>query len=499
MARSLRISRSTVYNTLWSALLQWSRVGVNAVVFLLISRWLTLDEIGAVAAITAPIVLLQTFQRGVIPDAVVQEADASDRKLSTLFFVSTAIGAGAFVLLLLSSGLVGQIIEVPNAGYMMATLSISPLLLGLSAVHEGILRKSHKIKALTVRTGVSLTLAAIPTIFMAANGFGAWSIVVYTVGGVALSSVITIWACQWKPSVVFCAPYFRHILPRLSGLVGRYALSAAIVPVLQLSIVVFLGAASGGIFQIAQRLLALIDSIIAAPIRFMALPLFAKARSGSDELSIGVFKAVTISLMIGAPVYFGLSAAAPILLPLLIGSNGEDAYRSFQILCTYGPAAIVSGIISQAMVSQGFAVAVFYRAAIMTVILIVPCALALTKSVEWVSAMYAIFGGYVGLLPTLFVTKRFLGVSSISLIGQSLLVIGPSVVASLAAWGLIKTSFAQSLPGGPLATLVLAGIVGLTIYLGSLGLTHRSEMKALTKMLIERRGARPISVDGGTS
>ena len=39
----------------WSTLLQWSRLGVNAALFLIVARFLTLAEIGAFATAFAPV------------------------------------------------------------------------------------------------------------------------------------------------------------------------------------------------------------------------------------------------------------------------------------------------------------------------------------------------------------------------------------------------------------------------------------------------------------
>ena len=54
----------------WSGVLQWARVGINAVVFLILSRFLSLAELGAVAAAQAPVLVLQGILTVTLPNGV---------------------------------------------------------------------------------------------------------------------------------------------------------------------------------------------------------------------------------------------------------------------------------------------------------------------------------------------------------------------------------------------------------------------------------------------
>jgi len=55
----------------WSFALQWSRVGINAGLFLIAARFLTLAEIGAFATVFAPIRLTQGLHKAGIGESVI--------------------------------------------------------------------------------------------------------------------------------------------------------------------------------------------------------------------------------------------------------------------------------------------------------------------------------------------------------------------------------------------------------------------------------------------
>ena len=63
----------------WSFVLSWSRVGINAALFLAATRVLTLAEIGMFATAFAPIRLLQAVQKAGVSDAVVLFGDKGRR------------------------------------------------------------------------------------------------------------------------------------------------------------------------------------------------------------------------------------------------------------------------------------------------------------------------------------------------------------------------------------------------------------------------------------
>jgi O-antigen/teichoic acid export membrane protein len=131
----LGVKRASGLLTLfWSGVLQWARVGVNAVVFLLLSRWLTLSEIGAVAAAQAPVLILQAILTATIPDFVVQEVGLDRRRLSTLFWLSMAVGAGSVLLLIAAAPVIVAGIDDPHAAKFLYALSLCPFFWCLSSV-----------------------------------------------------------------------------------------------------------------------------------------------------------------------------------------------------------------------------------------------------------------------------------------------------------------------------------------------------------------------------
>ena len=82
-----------------------------------------------------------------------------------------------------------------------------------------------------------------------------------------------------------------------------------------------LGPVAAGVFQIAQRFLTLAATVTLTPLRFASLPVFVQVRDDAGRLRRVVVETAGLVSLVSAPIYFGLLAVAPILLPLAVGEE----------------------------------------------------------------------------------------------------------------------------------------------------------------------------------
>lgn len=476
----------------WSALLQWARVGLNAIVFLILSRWLSLEQIGAFAAAQAPVVYLHALQRSIIPDAVVQQQDITDRQSDTLFWISMATG----VVFSLGLVAVAEVLPVLTGSTavrsLLLALSPTPLFLAVAAVSDGLMRKRLEMKQLTLRTVVATGLAAVPTLYLGYAGYGPWALTAFMGVSSALASLLTFFMARWRPALRFDRDYAGRMAPMLLSLLGRYGLTSLTLPLFQFAVITNLGLVAGGIFQLGQRLLGLVDSLVTTPVRFVALPMFARLSADDARFATGFTKGVGYAAVLTAPIYLGLAAVAPMLLPLVVGpENGPPAVTTFQLLCLYGPPGVVVGLISQAFVSRGRASVAFNRAVLMFVLSTTACVGASFFSVEAVALAYSLVAGFVGLLPSLALVQRYCGVSAGALLraaGAPLLaaVVMAAVVLPATLWGAAHVRAGIE----TLAALAVCIVLGVVIYgLLMLVVARREAVTLFHKLAPDRRAS----------
>ena len=114
-------------------------------------------------------------------------------------------------------------------------------------------------------------------------------------------------------------------------------MTSSILPILQLMVGASLGPAAAGIFQIAQRFLSLAATITIEPIRFVVLPVLAEVGEDRHRFQRGTLMALRLTNFVILPVFFGLLAVTPVLLPLVIGSEKSAmSVMSVQMLLLVG-------------------------------------------------------------------------------------------------------------------------------------------------------------------
>lgn len=357
-------------HTAWSVLLQWSRLGFGALLFLIAARHLTLAEIGAFATAFAPVRLLQMVLRAGVGDLAVLRSGPDQH--NAVFALSAGLGLVATTLL------AGAGLALPEpVGPMLMTLAPGPLLLGLSLPAEATLRQRLNIRALALRSFAAQGTAAGIALLALYQGAGAWSLVCFALINTALSGALSLWLARVWPSGLPASGQIRALLPDLARLSLRDLANSATLPILQLMISAALGLTAAGAFQIASRIIGLTDALAIAPIRYVALPRFAalSARALPGALQASLRHTATIAALI----YPLAALLAPELLTLAIGPDHTDA-----ILPLIWPLALAGlcSALSMPLVQALTAASAIHLTTSRTLIL---CALSLTLALPGLS------------------------------------------------------------------------------------------------------------------
>lgn len=349
----------------WSVVLQWSRFGIAAIVFFVIARWISLAEIGSFAVAAAPLRLLLIIHRTGITDAVIVQRAGPHmaRDTNALFALSifAALVSSSTMLLgaYLASGLPALSDEIFT---MMAYLALVPILTGIAAVPEGILRHNLRIRALALRTMAVQSCAAVAAIIAAIQGLGAWSLVIFLLVNAGLGAIATSMLARWRPRRLPAGADLRRSLPFVMLLSGQGLMATALQPILQVGVGVWLGMADAGAFQIALRFLGLLDAIAVAPLRFLALPLLTTVTISSRNPVSMILRGLRLATLILAPVYFGAAAVASSILLLFVGSDhAASSVVLLQTFCIFGFANAVCMVLMQASVATGQAQLALWR------------------------------------------------------------------------------------------------------------------------------------------
>ncbi|HBZ43274.1 MAG TPA: hypothetical protein DEO85_04290 [Maritimibacter sp.] len=457
----------------WSIVLQFSRFGGNAVVFLALARFLTLEQIGAFGMAYAPIRWTQALHKSGISNSVVASIHVAgdcrpdDRApaFTALFWLSLGVtgfavlGIGLLAWGLARTGPSGE----PVAAMMLVMLAV-PVAFGLSAVSEGLLQKRLQVRALALRTVVVQIAAAVVAVWLARAGWGAWSLVGFAGMNAVASAVLSIILAGWRPHRGPCIADMKAELPQMTAISARAVVAAGTRPMMQVAIGLVLGLDAAGAFQIAQRIYQILDALCLAPIRFLVLPLFARARDAAGGVLSGdvVLRGLGIAGLVTAPVYVGTLVVAAPALDLAIGpDNARAAVLPLQILCLLGFNITAVTILTQAATAAGYPGLPLRRAMLTFVLTLAFGAPALLISTEAVTAAF-VAGSYVALARYFIALGGKLRVAATDLVAA---VLRPYLAALLA---FLPLAFSQWIVRADFSTggYALALLVTLVSYAG---------------------------------
>lgn len=161
------------------------------VVVVLLARILPPAEFGLITFSMIFLGLAEMFASFGVDAAVVQKKDLTQQDRNTAWTLSTAAGLIAALLLYLSSGFIAQFFRLAELEDMLSLMGLHFMLFGCGAVIRGqMLRRLDFYDLFWIDSSAHLIGYCGVTIYMALNGYGAWSFVLGTLSSTAISTII---------------------------------------------------------------------------------------------------------------------------------------------------------------------------------------------------------------------------------------------------------------------------------------------------------------------
>ena len=352
--KDVKMSRSLAMRTgVWSTLLQLVRIGIQTLVFLVFARHLGINELGYYSFAYAFVQITQSFVRtGVLEIVVASQRD--DREFISSAYVSSLIfGALASAIIILAGAVALFNGEHGRSGLYLLVFSVLPLVEALGVVPEALLRRKLQFQSLTLRTLLALSVAAVVSLIAGSLGLGATALVAFNMTASVISTVVALIVCGRLPSLGATQREVREISkPALNVALSTLA-SGSIVPLSQIAVGTISGAAAAGAYAIAQRLVALINTVTVDPVRLTALPILSRLAGDEEGRRNALLEAAGLSMTLLAPLYLGVAAISGVVLPLMLGPNGALAAPVLQALTWHFIPLVMSMISAQLLLVLG--------------------------------------------------------------------------------------------------------------------------------------------------
>jgi O-antigen/teichoic acid export membrane protein len=174
--------------------------GIQLAATVVLARLLAPEDFGLITMVTTSSLLLETFGRAGFTEAVVQREKIDNCLAGNLFWITAGAGFLLTVGFAATGTLMARFYRNPQVESVAVAMSVTIFLSSLSVVHNALLTRAMRPKAISANVLLSRFASVAVSILLAWAGWGPWALVA---GAVAqtLSQTVGAWTlCQWIPA-----------------------------------------------------------------------------------------------------------------------------------------------------------------------------------------------------------------------------------------------------------------------------------------------------------
>lgn len=414
--------------------------------------------------------------------AIVQRLTVSRRLLSSLFWLNCLVGLLLAGFVSATSPLAAGFFHTPDLGRILCVLSLSIWFTSCGIVHNSILMRDMRFRALAIIDLCSALVAYLVALTCAHAGYGVWSLVFANVA-TAMTGTLLYWgASRWNPAWAFNREDLRSVAGfslNLSGavIVNFFARNADNIVIGRVR-----GQAELGNYQMAYNLMLTPISNISSTIAQITFPAFSRIQT--DNLR---FKSAYVrqSMMVGLltfPIMAGMGILADPLIRAVLGAKWVGAILVFQILAPVGLIQSISTLVGQIYTAKGRTDLMFRWAIGSTVVLVASFIVGSHWGAVGVATAYGLSYLLLLLYPQYAIPFRLIDLK----VREFFLALAPQllITAAMSAVCLIWMLLLRSqLVLNPWIELITTSVLGFLVYAGLLVVVRPPVMEAMEEIV----------------
>ncbi len=330
------LKEKTAKGVEWGFIDNLGGTGILAVVNLVLARLLTPQEFGIVGMTSIFITLSTSLVDSGFTGALTRKKTVDEKDLNTVFYFNLLTSLVLYAVLFFEAPAIADFFGQPVLCGVVRILGLSLVITALSIVQKVILVRKLDFRTQAIVSVLSASAGGAAGIWMAADGFGLWSLVAMQLSRLALTTVL-LWVCsRWKPRCVFSISSFRDMFS-----FGGRLLLTAIISTLWSEIYSFIiGKVYTpyvlGQYSRADKFRNMVTSNVSIVMQRVTYPVLASIRDEKQRQVRAYRKILRTTVLISFTAVLGLAAVSESFVLTLAGSQWISAIGYLRILCFSG-------------------------------------------------------------------------------------------------------------------------------------------------------------------
>ncbi|WP_334123378.1 lipopolysaccharide biosynthesis protein [Glutamicibacter sp.] len=444
---------------LWSSLNAFVlRVG-NFAMGIFLARILAPEQFGVFAiALTVQAVLMTLADFGLSTDLIRSpNYKAMEPTVATLGLVT---GGALFILMFFSAQPTADLLGNPDAGPVIAVISLSLFLAGLGVVPYAKLQRDFQQKRLFGISALDFIVVNTITIVLVLLGWGVMALAVGRIAAQLCTLIAQFILAGVRPHFGFDKSLAPAIVRFGLPVAAANMLSWLLLNIDNIAISRLAGPIALGFYYLAFNVSNWPMSMIGQVVRSLSLPAFARVVDDGKDRSLGVAVGPVWALGLLAGVMLALLADP--VVRLVYGDRWAQSAQILMVLGVFGAFRMLFDLIASYLLAKGRSSTVLVVQLIWLVTLGPALFFWVTRDGSLGAGLAHVAVALVVVIPTYFVALHFSHTDMGLVVRQLLIPVLAAVPTVLVAW------LAMNLVQGEFWRLLLGGLVGVLVYVSLL-------------------------------
>lgn len=349
----MALKEKVIKGLAWTSLQGAGSQAISFLVFLVLARLLDPESFGLVAMAMVAVAFFKLFGNFGFGAAIIQRKQLEPDHLDTAFWVDIFVGIFMMSITFLTAPWVAELYSEPRLQEIIQWLSLLFLPTALSQVQTSILRRELALRPLAIRTLISEVIGGVTGVGCAIAGFGVWSLVARQLVTTFIGLFLLWYLSEWRPRLVFSRQRFRELFGFSSKILSANIIDFMSKKSDSFLIGYFLGPVALGYYTIAYRLVYLLTDFLGGTINRVAWPAFSRLQDQPEKIRSGFLSASQILGLVVLPIFLGIFATAPDLVPVVFGPQWGQSIAILEILVFVGIILSLNSMYNTIIVSMG--------------------------------------------------------------------------------------------------------------------------------------------------
>lgn len=325
----------------WSFAKSWSVKAFSLLVFFILARLLSPQELGIAQAVTLILAFVAIVGDFGFPAALVQSRVLKPADSNLPFFVSVFIGCVAAAAMVVFADRLALMIDAPQASNLIRLAAIAPPVTAAASILMALRRRDLDFKSIA-RAGVFASLiSGISAMSLAWLGAGPLALVVQALMFAAVNFTYLWRRSEWRPRWQLQWQSLKLLIPVSSFVFASSLLDFFALRLMDLTIVGRFGVAALGIYAVGAKLYLTMLELLSGTLIDVGSSMMAKIREDTARLRSVHLRLLFLASSTTSAVFAMLSALAPELCLLLFGAKWAGAEKVAVALAILGAVQVV--------------------------------------------------------------------------------------------------------------------------------------------------------------